>query len=414
MCDCSGQATTTLGRFGAYAGDRASRALAKKFKSWTGFGDYTLRTNSLINAGGIATGQPIIETRGRTTRISFREYLGDISTGATAGGFHRTTYDLNPGNAITFPWLAAIALQYEQYKPLGIIFEFRSTATDTTTATASVGSVIMSTDYDPTDPPPNHKGEMLNSAYSSESKSSENQLHGIECDPEELQRKVFYVRRYGETTSDIRDYDIGVTTIATQGGGLPANSSIGSLYVHYDFEFYKEQPTGGLNAKNMLFQRNFCIGTGASMGDLFNTAVDPTRNPYAGVDMGIYIDVGTSIISIPRKWAGATIYIEITSRSPTGWNPFTTSVGAKNGLTVIPDPAADIAGAVYGDWAFESVAANPMYICTAHTLVRLDSVVSSEVATLATASPGFIPNVGSNIYATFLFQVVPENFYLNT
>lgn len=271
-----------------------------KIKSWTGFGDYQIKTNSLISGGGgVDLG---VATRGRSTFIRWKEYIGDVYTHpTTVGAFNQTTYVVNPANLATFPWLSTLATQYEQYKPRGIIFEFRSTATDTTT-NASLGSVIITSEYDILDQPYQSKADMLNSAYSSEGKMTDDILHGIECDPEELSRKVFYTRNNGAqstyTVGD-RDYDVCRTTIATQGGGLSAGQSVGSLYVHYEFEFLKEQVYGGIAALNNL-----------QCGYTNSLPATTPRTQNFGFIRKVGIDMGLSFandgIVFPQYWAGAT------------------------------------------------------------------------------------------------------------
>lgn len=261
-CDCGNSAIGRwTGKVGGQLGDRLDsmgrQALSmgvKRFKTWTGLGDYKLNSNSLISGGISGTTGPIrIETRGRELVVSFREYLGEVYTGPVVGQFHAQTFVVNPANVKTFPWLAPIASQYDQYIPQGIIFEFKSTATDYTASSASLGSVIMASEYDVTDAPFTTKQQMLNSAYSQESKMSEDAAHGIECAPTETQRKLFYTRTLGTVVAgDVRDYDLCNFTIATQGGGLAANQSVGSIYVHYEFVFLKEQLVNGLQNRNLM------------------------------------------------------------------------------------------------------------------------------------------------------------------
>lgn len=298
MCDCSGR--TTLGRLGGNLGDKIQHNALKRFKNWTGLGDYNIVGNSLISSMSTDGDQPTIETRGRSTIIRYREYLGDVTTHPhTVGAFHPVTYDINPGNPITFPWLSGLALRYEQYKPRGIIFEFRSTATDTTTA-ASLGSIMMSSEYDPKDTLPTTKAEMVNSAYSSEAKMTSNLLHGIECDPSELQRNIFYCQGLKSSLAtvdpDIQDYQICRTTIATQGGGLDTNSSVGSLYVHYEFEFFKEQ--SGIQAPDLIYARYI----NANPLPVDNILQNFSMTRRTGYDIGIYFLVNR--IYIPKQWAG--------------------------------------------------------------------------------------------------------------
>lgn len=324
-CDCGGN--TALGqwgaRVGAQLGDRTTAygsemlGLArKKFKDWTGLGDYNLVGNSLI-AGKNDPGLNI-ETSGRFTRIRYREYLGEVFTHPTySGAFNITHYRLNPADPRTFPWLSPIALQYEQYKPMGILFEFRSTATTSSNATAALGSIIMSTDYNVLDPAYTSKSEMLNAAYSQEARVSNDQIHGIECDPRELQQNVYFSSLVLPTTNQ-RDYDIGNFYVATDGGGLPANQSVGSLYVHYDFMFMKEQLVGGLLANHTIWTEYQVSGVGKEFQDAFGNTIDPNSPAYKknvwGFDTGITCrDNGLGFITwaLPALFNGTIVRLEL-------------------------------------------------------------------------------------------------------
>jgi len=141
----------TLGNFvnqgdlGAMAGE----TLAKLF----GHGDYTVKSNSLIPHPGQTL--PKFSSHQRGTRITEREYIGDIYSGALANGssvFLNSAFSINPTNAATFPWLSTIAALYDQWEPHGIVFEFVSTSSEYNGTNQSLGTVIMSTDYDVNDP----------------------------------------------------------------------------------------------------------------------------------------------------------------------------------------------------------------------------------------------------------------------
>lgn len=231
----------------------------KGMKSLVGWGDYKLRSNSLVKGGGATGGNVRIIPQGeRAVRIVYREYIGDVFTHpSTPGAFSVKSYPLNPGLLETFSWLPPIAQQYEQWTPNGIVFEFKSTSSEYV-ATQALGSVIMATEYDQLDAPYANKVEMLNSAYSNEAKPSEQILHGIECDPRDNPNNIFYVRS-GAAPGDIRDYDLATFYIATQGGAT-ANLNLGSLYIHYDITLRKEQLYNGIPMRGQLFQ-SFLLNT---------------------------------------------------------------------------------------------------------------------------------------------------------
>lgn len=312
-CNCGTTAGGKyLGTLASSLGDAAwnragatASAFSKRIRSWAGVGDYTVNYNSLIN--GAAKTPNSFSSSGRGLIVRYREYLGDIVTHESIiGGFNVVKYKINPGNIITFPWMSPIASQYDQYRPLGIIFEYVSTASDNAVG-VTMGSVIMSTQYDVSDPDPTSKADMLNRAYSGEMRMSNNGAHGLECDPGELFHKLLYVRRFGTDTSgmDDRDFDMANFYIATQGGSVPVDTIIGSLYVHYEFEFFKEVPMGGLPAKTQIWQ-NFADTTGIAAG----TAVDfdsMTLTTYNGVELGFTMS-GLELV-FGRQWAGANFLI---------------------------------------------------------------------------------------------------------
>lgn len=245
--------------WGAFLGHRGGAWLGGKAKGLYGAifgsGDYTIRTNSLIAGGGATDDLTIVPKGPGGIRVMYREYLGDVFTHPTvAGAFNITSYPINPGLMQTFPWLCTIAQGYEQYIPNGIVFEFKSTSSEYV-ATQALGSVIMATEYDPSDAPFANKGDMLNAAYTNEAKPSQRILHGVECDPRQNPNRIFYVRSGYVASllsnSDLKDYDIGLFQIATQGGAT-ANLNLGSLYVHYDITFLKEQIYNGIPNKGPL------------------------------------------------------------------------------------------------------------------------------------------------------------------
>lgn len=334
-CNCGTTGTGSyLGKIGGQLGDRFEgfgrgmiENAKKKFKAFTGLGEYQLVGNSLVrgaNGGGVLTAVK----HGNVTTISYKEYLGDIVTGPVIGGFNINSIQINPGNEASFPWLCSIANQFDQYKPKGIVYEFKSTASDTTTL-ASIGSVIMATEYDVYDRAYTSKAEMLQSAYSNEAKMSDDMVHGIECDPTELQRNLFYVTQYGVITEgDKRDQTMGTFYYATQGGSLPVNSSVGSLYVHYEFDFYKEQIFGGVASKGELYSTYTTVAPAGGLA-MENTGVGYffallSGGISSGRDLGIYSSVGAAAnCSIPRWLQGATIRVDLQAYMPgaTGWTP---------------------------------------------------------------------------------------------
>jgi hypothetical protein len=223
---------------GMKAGDFLNRVIGK--------GDYTVQGNSLMKGNLTKSSQiPFFTPDGkRGLRVTEREYLGDIRSGQIVGGstaFTNTSYSINPGLASTFPWLSALANNFDQWQPNGIIFEFRSTSSTFNGTSQALGTVIMATEYDVVDPQFATKVEMENSDYAMSCAASESLIHAVECTPKERQRQLYSIRNGNVPSNDIqRNYDLGNFQIATQGMSV-SDVNLGELWVSYDITFYKKQ-----------------------------------------------------------------------------------------------------------------------------------------------------------------------------
>lgn len=207
-----------------------------------GSGDYStgpmVKSNVLVNS----TEVPEFLSEGRANMIMHREYLGDIITSSTPGAFKLQSFTINPGQSESFPWLATIAQNYEQYKIHGMVYCFKSTSGESVASTnTALGTVIMASDYNVNSPQYRSKSEMENSQFAQSFKASQSAMHGIECEPEELPLKNYYVRTGGVAANDsIKWYDLANFQIATQ-GFQAASVNIGELWVTYLVEFFKPQ-----------------------------------------------------------------------------------------------------------------------------------------------------------------------------
>jgi len=112
-------------------------------KHITGFGDYNISVNSLM--GPAFTPPEIINRSRESVCIRHREYITDITA---SSAFTLQSYDINPGLVSSFPWLSAVAGNFEEYMISGMIYEFKTLSADYTTASsAALGFVVMATQY---------------------------------------------------------------------------------------------------------------------------------------------------------------------------------------------------------------------------------------------------------------------------
>jgi len=112
---------------GGYLGGQLSRVL--------GFGDYTVKANTIATQGMAipeGTEVPTFKREGRMTHITHREFVQDIVIPAVPATFTNVPFTINAANSALFPWLAAIAANYQQYRFNGLVFEFKTLSSDIT------------------------------------------------------------------------------------------------------------------------------------------------------------------------------------------------------------------------------------------------------------------------------------------
>jgi len=176
-------------------------------------------------------------------RIRHREYLRDVFTHEV---FVNNAFFLSPLDATTFPWLSTIAVNFEQWVPHAMIFEYVPTSGNAINGlSAALGSVSMATQYDATQPLFVTKQQTLNHYFASSGSPANAQLHPIECDPEQRPTKVLYVNLdIGAVLQDFQLYLLGVMQLVTQGS--PSTYTGGELWISYDITFLKPRQSQGV------------------------------------------------------------------------------------------------------------------------------------------------------------------------
>jgi len=256
------------GPLGAGIGATLGSAVGKAIGYVTGSGDYH------VNGG---TSVPTF-SKDESTIISHREYVMDVTSGlGTPSAFKITKLALNPGDPATFPWLAAIAANYEEYEFLGCIFQYKSTSGDAIASTnTTLGTVILATQYDPTKPAFDTKQEMQNYFFSQSCKPADDAMHAIELKKSITPVKQLYVRN-GKNTSDLRWTDFGNFYIATV-GMQAAGVNLGELWVTYKVKLLKPKlpqtvGLGGAIASSTL------SGVGATTANPFGAGKSTPLGP---------------------------------------------------------------------------------------------------------------------------------------
>lgn len=273
-------------RIGSFLGHGAQQIV----KALTGFGDYNVEANSIME-GGMSPPEIVNTVQKNGFIVRHREYIMDV---LATQNFTNTTLDINPGLGGTFPYLTQIAKAFELYRMRGLVFEFKSMSSDavlSSSASSSLGVVAMATQYNSLNPAFTTLIQMENHEFASASKPSCDFYHPVECKKSLIPNTELYVRTGDVDKGDIRLYDIGQFNIATSGmQNASGNSIIGQLWATYEVEF---------------FQARYDVPTGILTDHIFNTSISgstPLGSVHsfsAGNSIGLGID--TTSITFPQN-----------------------------------------------------------------------------------------------------------------
>lgn len=241
--------------------------------SAAGMGAYDTAVSNDIVDGGTAQGIPQFNSGPNTVVISHKEYISDVFGPPETGSFQNTVYSINPGIERTFPWLSQVAANYEEYTLKQCIFTFRSTVTDFVATNGQVGTLIMATQYNPSDDPFQSKQDAMEYDLAMSGKCSSNMLHGVECDPAQLSGAPGKYVRAGPvaTGDDLKQYDWGNLNLGIS--NVPAqfvNQALGELWVSYTVELRKPKffVSRGLNILRDTFVARNSALTPELLGDV--------------------------------------------------------------------------------------------------------------------------------------------------
>lgn len=222
----------SIGGYFGPIGARIGKGVGRFLGSVTGFGDYKVNSNSLMQ-----NQVPVFASAHEVTTIKHREFIRDINGTVN---FTLQSFPINPGMRATFPWLSNVAKNYDQYRFRGVLFEFKTTSgTAVGSTNTALGTVIMATDYNAEEGLFPSKQSMEASQFACSSVPSMSLIHPIECAVTQTVLPLNYVRSEPpSSTEDLRLYDLGNFQIATTGmqSGV---TTIGELWVSYDVELYK-------------------------------------------------------------------------------------------------------------------------------------------------------------------------------
>jgi hypothetical protein len=234
----------------------------------------------------------------KSKRVPFREELGNIN-GST--GFVTTAYNINPGQASTFPWLSVEAKQWEKYRFTKLKFVYTPQVTEF--STMGVGSLVIGFDSDASDPPPNDLTHALNCTPRSFNLPCKNIVLDIPQNYLNRLNDGFFVRPGNlPGQSDIKDYDCGIVNISTISNA--GTGALGILAVEYVCEFFIPilEAIVGAPANNSvaLFQSTTPEAGGASGVDKVLALATASFNGISATNTtgSIYLAQGNYLIDV--------------------------------------------------------------------------------------------------------------------
>jgi len=342
-----------LGPTGKLIGEGVQGAL-KAF----GLGQYDLQENSLLQKVRLDPGDsvPRIENvqKGEGFVIQHEEYVGDLFTGGGTPptGFTIETFNLNPANEELFPWLSTVAVNFEEWKPLGMIFTLKTMASDVSTA-LSLGTMFGAIQYDSLDTIFTTKEELLNYEGANSVKVSHSTMIPVECKPSLDTLTHLYVKPGNilPTGADTRFYDLGNASFGSTGCPT-ANVPIAELWVSYEIAFYKPKLTAGGDLHLLWESARWNVTTGFSTtaycgtNPLFMNGVETAFSLVSTGGLGLInfpadADSGTYLLVLQVLGSAATTTVPTTTNAI---NCSIRSVWQNNAVSIKGTPQNGLAG----------------------------------------------------------------------
>lgn len=225
--------------YGGAVGAFLGQAVGDGMRYFTGRGDYTVKTNGLLNPANPQM-PPIVNPSSGGFTVRRSEYIADVISSPTPNTFSLKSYPINPGFDGTFTWLSQIAANYDEWVCEGMYFEYRSMSADALNSTnTALGQVILAANYNTSDPAFTSKQAMEQYEGGISVKPSESVRYFVECAKSQSVLDELYVRTGAiGPNEDIRFYDIANFQIATN-GLQGASVNCGELWVSYQITLRK-------------------------------------------------------------------------------------------------------------------------------------------------------------------------------
>lgn len=284
------------------------------FHKITGIGDYEdQKLMGIQTGGGSVTRGAVFGSGQDSVVITKREFLADIKSTIS---FSNQAFPINPGLVETFPWLSNMASLFEQWVPMGILFEFESQSGNAFSSTNNaLGNIAMTIEYNPQQPNFGTMSQVLNNIWTVSQKPTCSFTLPVECSPAERATTLFYVRDGGvPDNQDQKFYDLGNVQVSTE-GMQQDGVLIGKLWISYMIGFMKPKLPTNDTLGGEGFGINFQCGSANAGGTLpFGHATDLPEPNYDSIGVTIHNSPTVQTITFPSNLSG-TFSLEFTYRS---------------------------------------------------------------------------------------------------
>lgn len=243
-----------------------------------------------------------VSKRAEITPIGPRlEYVGDVIGDTTAFKL-QSTYRINPGQVLSFPWLSSSARNYDMYKFRKLRFIYMGK-----TSTANTGEVNLIFDPDPTDSAPASDAEALQYQARLSCPVWVEEAY-LDVPTSDLSRLSKFLVRESIVASELTTFDVGMLHLIV--GGNAANVKVGQLWVEYEIDLYAPQlvSTGFTPLKftsqfTIVAQQNLVSGAATTLNfstPVFNPlGLTPVLGVFSGMNGGFSIYCQQTITVAP-------------------------------------------------------------------------------------------------------------------
>lgn len=232
-----------------------------------GRGSYSVKSNSIMT---MSEGIPSFSNNpgNDAVEIFHKEFVGDIIASGSTAWSVVNILSLNPGMPATYPFLASLAPNFEQYEIVGAVVVYEPTSGSIST-TQGLGSIQVATQYDAADPQFGSQAEMLEYEYASSCSPNKGLVHPIECAPRNNVLARLYTRSGPQ--ANLQLFDLGKTTVAIAGVPASAGVVLGKLWITYHMRLYKPKVYGSIVGNTVGCCHWAFVPTAGSYLNIFGT-----------------------------------------------------------------------------------------------------------------------------------------------